>query len=176
MRVAIIGTRRPKKETRYLITRISSVILSLGGGVDTGAADGTDEAAMEGYDQNKSGKLTVYIPWKSYNSNKIPDGASIVVYNKNIHSLWTESVAKLHPKPKALSRGAVALHARNYGIIADPPVNIVIALPKSLSDLGGTGQGMRIAANLGISVYNLLNQEHMDKVIKWIEKIEKLQE
>lgn len=64
---------------------------------------------------------------------------------------WYDSVEALHPAPHRLTVNARHLHARNYGIIADPPVVLVVALPNARGE-GGTAQGIRIAKSLDIPV------------------------
>lgn len=146
---AIIGTRDPDEAQMEVAYRLAWAITTLGRKfVRTGAAYGIDQRAMEG---SRPDRLKVYLPWGSYNRDLVPAGCSVVVYTPSIHAAWADSVARFHPNPRALSRGAFALHARNFGIVSDPPVKAVIAFPGP-SGSGGTGQGMRIARDLGIPV------------------------
>jgi DNA recombination-mediator protein A len=150
--VAIIGTRNPTPWQRDCAYHLAQQLSQKGIRIRTGAAYGVDEAAMYGSLINM---LDVYLPWASYNAGIIPVGCNITVYNKWEHTTWTESVAKYHPAPERLG-GATNLHARNYGIIADPiPVHMVIAFPTT-RDSGGTGQGIRIANGLGLMVRQLV--------------------
>lgn len=112
--------------------------------VRTGAANGIDQIAMEG---TRGRHLEVYLPWDSYNRSIISPSASVVVYDPTIHRTWTDSVSRYHPAGNRLSRGAFALHARNFGIIDGS--HGVVALPDEAGG-GGTGQGIRIARALKI--------------------------
>lgn len=175
-RVAIIGSSKlGYYEKEYeILSKVSGIFLNHGIEVSTGGAFGADNAAMEGVkylkDSLLSKNLHVYLPWPSYNRDLVPVGATVTVYSKFKHHVWFESVEKYHRKPEALSHGAVALMARNYGIIADPvPVDMVICLPRTISNQGGTGQGMRIAEDLKIPMYNLRypgELENLKKVLR----------
>jgi hypothetical protein len=172
MRVAIIGTRNPALNMHQLLRTWAGILVSKGVEVSTGAADGCDTAAMEGADDVDATKLHVFLPWATYNRAKVPIGASITVYDERRHPKWTESVGKYHPGATRLTRGTFALHARNYGILMDPrPVDAVFACPQSVSNLGGTGQGMRVARGEGILLFNLLDPRDCDKAAAWIDSI-----
>lgn len=144
---AIIGTRDPDAAQAEVAYRLAWAIAWLGRQIiRTGAAYGIDQKAMEG----TGGRgLHVYLPWPSYNRDIIPASANRVVYTPSIHTSWTESVTRFHPAASRLTRGALALHARNFGIIDG--VHGVIALPNEDGG-GGTGQGIRIAKALNIPV------------------------
>lgn len=147
---AIIGTRDPDVAQAQVAYRLAWAIVHLGQHfVHTGAAYGIDQRAMEG----TSGKnLKVFLPWSTYNTNIIPDLSVRVVYDPSIHRHWTSSVNRYHPAANRLSRGAFALHARNYGIVEG--VSAVVALPREDGE-GGTGQGIRIAKSLNIPVIQI---------------------
>lgn len=145
-RVAIIGTRTPDEYQAAAAEEAAQEISRMGFIVTTGAAFGIDTKAMLG---TAPGSLEIYLPWATYNSHLIPKHASIIVYNPAEHVSWTTSVGRFHPAPKKLSRGAFALHARNYGIVS--PTKLVLAMPDAQGE-GGTAQGIRIARGLGIPV------------------------
>jgi hypothetical protein len=141
---AIIGTRNPDADQILIARDAAKWCNAKQLRVRTGAALGIDMVAM-----TYATKLTVVLPWASYNRNIIPPHAEVLVYDPSKHDPWTESVARLHPAPLALTRGAISLHARNYGIVE--PVSVVFALPDERGE-GGTGQGIRVAKSLGIPV------------------------
>jgi hypothetical protein len=156
-RVAIIGTRRPSRKHYQLMSLWAEELTALGIEVSTGAARGSDQAAMYGSSKGDPSKLHIFLPWKGFNRELIPEEANVTVYDKRVHTKWIKSVQWYHPNYRALTDGGVSLHARNYGIVADPePVDFVIACPHNLFDLGGTGQGMRVAEALKVPVYNIL--------------------
>lgn len=169
-RIAIIGTRKSTRLEYDLLVGFASDLAEAGYEISTGAAEGSDNAAIEGCSLVDVTKLHIFLPWARFNSWLVPAGANVTVYNPVWHTAWTESVKQYHPKPHLLSRGARSLQARNYGIMAHPePVDAVIALPTNQRDWGGTGQGMRIAEALGIPLYNLRipgTVEQVEELIK----------
>lgn len=158
---AIIGTREPDEAQSEVAYRIAWIISCLSHVVRTGAAYGIDQKAMDGT-QGKN--LHVYLPWDSYNANIVPTTATRVVYDPDIHGTWTASVGRFHPAANRLSRGAFALHARNFGIIEG--CKGVLALPGEDGG-GGTGQGIRIAKALRIPLVQG-NKGSIDDVPRFI--------
>ena len=67
--------------------------------------------------------------------------------------------ARLHPAWHRCSPAARKLHARNSSILLQPsldrPVDVVVAWSPGGAVTGGTGMGLRIAAEWGIPVLNL---------------------
>jgi DNA recombination-mediator protein A len=137
--VAIIGTRDPDADQ---IKAAETVAYKLSWHYDctihTGAAAGIDHAAMRAC---RRGNLYVYLPWKGYNRDLIPEHAIVEIYDPRAHKDWTASLV-LHPASHKLANGPRSLHARNYGICAGR--DLVLAFPRSDGG-GGTAQGIRIA-------------------------------
>jgi hypothetical protein len=165
--LAIIGTREPddfQYDTAEDLARYVST--EFGMRVRTGAANGIDHQAMKG---TMAGKLDCCLPWFSYNRSIIPAHANCIVYDPWHDRAWSESVDKHHPNPDKLTRGARALHARNYGIIA--PAYAALAFP-GRGESGGTGQGIRIARDLGIPIYvrsrGEMQGRETDVILTWL--------
>lgn len=145
--VAIIGTREPDQFQRHYALRLALTLSrDFGVTIVTGAAYGIDHAAMNGA---IPGKLIAVLPWASYNQDIVPGWAKKRIYDPKRDLTWTESVRRYHPAPDKLTRGAFALHARNYGIIHK--TCLTIAMPDDKGG-GGTAQGIRIAKDLSIPV------------------------
>lgn len=128
----------------------------------TGAAQGADQAFAEGA-ISVGGNVVLCLPWPSYEFKWVEPmlgrGARREVlmypeYNTNTQ-VYYDSVKEFHPKPEVLSQGMVKLHARN-ALILDG-VGFVLAWPKPgpRGGLGGTGQGIRIAAAWDITTIRL---------------------
>jgi hypothetical protein len=164
--IAIIGTRDPSS-LQAQIAKHAAEELSKTFRIRTGGADGIDTIAME---NSIPANLDVFLPWASYNRGKVPAGCNIIVYNPNKDHNWTRSVRQFHPAPNNLTRGAIALHARNYGIVAE--ANIVLALPGP-SGQGGTGQGIRVAKGMGITVVEVW-KNHTASVSSVMEDLNRL--
>jgi len=142
--VAIIGSRDADDTQYEAAMGLAEGLSRIGVYINTGGALRIDQAAMQG---TIDGYLNVFLPWASYNAEIIPQHAKRTVYDSRIHTEWTISVQMFHPAPGRLTRGAFALHARNYGIIR--PTKLVVAFPNETGG-GGTGQGIRIAKHFGI--------------------------
>lgn len=121
-----------------------------------------------------SSQLYVFLPWYSYNSKYREGGGNFITYNPVFHTAWTESVHEYHPAPHNLKQGAFKLHARNYGIIKN--TQVVVAMPMSLSDVGGTGQGIRIAKGLGKELFVVCDENERHRLREFLDSIHKEQE
>lgn len=171
--VAMIGTRSLDAVPKEVVRAFQHIAQAIGrsnGVVRTGAAKGADQIAAEAC-LKADGYVRLVLPWASYEETwrqqihrAYPDRVFETVYQPDRHPEWAESVRMHHPAPERLTRGAFALHARNYGIIIGrrTPAVAVIAVPKSLEpgQEGGTGQGIRIAHAHRIPVVNLLQIYH----------------
>ena len=172
MRIAIIGTSAPSASQYDLIVSWAEELVEKRHEVSTGGADGVDTAAMSGAAASDVTKLHVFLPWKTFNQGLVPSKCNITVYSPHIHKDWTDSVHRLHPNVGALKPTVIPLHARNYGIVAHPkPVDAVIAVPRTKSNWGGTGQGMRVAEYLGIKLYNVLMPGVVKEIDDWISSL-----
>jgi len=122
-----------------------------GVGLVTGNADGIDGIARDVWSERYSDRVTLVLPWPDYNRDKVRSGNHVVVYQGQRE--WLDSVVRYHPPGAFLKPGAVALHARNYGIVE--LADVVIAFPNDGKEGGGTGQGIRIARALGRELFIL---------------------
>lgn len=160
-KIAIIGTR---DLTNTHVDRLDKLIAIIGSYspkdyiIATGAAKGIDQYGAE-LTRSKGFSVILYVPWSTYEeqwvSNMVMNGGNKiakVIYNPHKDIEAYNSVITNHPNPSALSRGATALHARNYLIIKD--CIKVIALPKFVNGKpsGGTAQGIRLCESMGINV------------------------
>lgn len=158
--VAIIGSRRINENQAHYLESVAQAFVRRGYVVRTGCAEGADHASMVGARSIDPSKLELYLPWASYNKDLQLTTDKKIPYNPSIHTDWAESVHKYHPNPRALTSGAFNLMARNWGIIMhDHPVDLVVAMPASAGDMGGTGQGIRIARDNDIPIYLVYNKE-----------------
>lgn len=167
--VALIGTRSFKEISGDILDLYKEACLWCASKykIKTGAAKGADQIAIE-YALKKDADIHLYLPWKTYEQEYInevkkyaPSCLTLHIYNERECKEWKESVAKYHPNIKALSKGAYALHARNFPIIKNS--SFVIALSHPTKE-GGTEQGIRIAKDLKIPVYNLKLEEDRSKL------------
>lgn len=157
--IAVIGTRDPTPEQaemcKSLVSELSKRHMIISGG-----AVGIDLIALGNASQKRP--VLIVLPWESYNRHELKDiKGRRIVYDERIHHVWKESVFKYHPKPEALSNGAIRLHARNYGIIVDS--DLVIAFPSTRG--GGTAQGIKIANGLSKKTFIFPpNEDYRNKI------------
>jgi predicted Rossmann-fold nucleotide-binding protein len=121
----------------------------------TGAALGADQAFANGA-LSAGGTVILELPWWSYEEKwvnwAVERGAIKHILQDTDTEAWKSVLS--HPAYNRLSRGALALHARNYNIIYN--TELVVAFPKpDKYGLGGTGQGIRLAENLGIKIHRM---------------------
>jgi len=156
-----IGSRQTPPDI-IKIMHDSAILLAKEGYVcNTGAALGADQAFAQGAVIG-GGVVDLKLPWSTYEEKWI---SSLRVMSTNvITTVLTfddkdayNSVTQLHPAAAALKQAVMKLHARNYLIIQ--PAKFVICWTPEGKEVGGTGQGIRIANMLGITIYNLGNAE-----------------
>lgn len=164
--IAVIGTRELHecypRATLDVLDRAIAASVAHGYQIRTGAAVGTDQYAAE-IVLRQGGALFLALPWARYEASWVhrmtqqyPGHIQVEVYDPIDARCreWGEFVRRYHPRGNSLSRGAFALHARNYRIVES--ARAVIALPSTQKSTGGgTSQGMRIAYALDIPVFNL---------------------
>jgi hypothetical protein len=161
--VAFIGSRDLSQFSAEQLTLYKSTVLACvqhGYAIVTGACSGADQIAAETA-LEAGGKVLLVAPWNGYEREWIKilfdryGDAQVRTefYEPKIHQKWTDSVLKLHPQGGRLKDSHVALHARNFGIVGRSTV--VVALPNYEKGGGGTAQGLRVAAALGIKAFDL---------------------
>lgn len=169
MRVyAGIGSRRLNVDQRSLCRKVGRYLACKGWVLQTGACTGADQAFAEGAAAG-GGEIRLYLPWASYEAvwvTQFSPVATVCVLDQHPdYSAALASVQQHHPNPGALTRGGVALHARNFLILKD--CQLVVAFPLGG---GGTTQGLRLAKCNGIPVLNMDNmfeesvRDHLQKV------------
>lgn len=130
----------------------------------SGAAGGADQAAASAA-LAAGGSVHLVLPWLTYEQTWVRsvrsqyyERVSVEVYDPRLDRAWTESLRTYDPAPERLTCGMFALHARNFGIVANAAA--VMAAAKDSAQGGGTGQGIRIARGLGIPVIDLWGSEN----------------
>ena len=148
-----IGSRATPARVLQDMTVMAGWLARTGWNLASGGADGADTAFAEGA---PAGKRTLYLPWRGYNGHA---GADCVVPGRSELDTCMSLAARLHPAWHRCSSGARRLHARNaailLGVNLDRPVDAVVAFTSGGAITGGTGMGLRIAAEHGIPVLNL---------------------
>jgi hypothetical protein len=154
-----VGSRETPPEILARMTRISTALSSVAI-LRSGAAVGADTAFENGAEFRE-----IFLPWRGYNGSD----SSLYIGNKNEipESYVTRAmniVSSTHPRPSALSYGALKLHARNVFIILgknlNNPVRFCICWTKGGKVIGGTGMAIRICNLNRIPVFNLADPDY----------------
>lgn len=159
-----IGSRETPVKVLKMMGKLSTYLTELGYTLRSGHADGADMA----FEQSAK-SAHIFLPWRGFNcqiNKPLPDHKHFVVLPSDKEAL--SSVYKFHPKPSALSPGAIKLMARNYRQIVGqnlPNSEFVICWTSDGGYTGGTAQAMKIADSLNIPVYNLFNEDVYDLIL-----------
>ena len=152
-----IGSRRTPDHVLEVMHRLGVILAKEGWVLRSGAAAGADSAFEAGCDEMR-GPKQIYIPWDGFNRRYIRNDPFLMLgANESTEKLASE----IHPNWSACSNGARALHARNVGQILGPhlnqPTDLVICWTPNGNKSGGTGQAIRLAERMGITVHDLGN-------------------
>ena len=142
----------------------------------SGRAPGADQAFESGAyalsDRTSSENVAeIYLPWKTFEKD-FPSWIEPARFEPQFEAY--EIAEKYHPSWKFLSHGAKKLHARNvhqiYGYDVTNPVysEFVICWTEGKRGGGGTGQALRIAADLEIQIFDLAGEEDIEEVLEKI--------
>ena len=148
-----IGARNTPPSVLQDMTALSRSLAEAGWHLSSGGAHGADSAFASG---TPPGQRTVWLPWPGYNDLSGPD---CHVPSRERMQQCLAIAARLHPAWNKCSQGVRKLHARNLAILLGPnldrPVDAVVCFTENGAISGGTGMGLRIAAEHGIPVFNL---------------------
>jgi hypothetical protein len=166
-----IGTRQPRSLSRswyQLYTGAAEFAARRGFAVHSGAMPGAEQLAAETA-LAAGGLVRLYLPWEGYEpiwcrnqQNRHPSRVETVVYDPEIHTSWTEAIHQWHPAGTFLARASLGLYARTYGMVGES--TSVVALPyvrlkSGAADKGQTEQGLTVARELELVLYDLSEEE-----------------
>jgi len=164
-----IGARNTPKDILYLIKIIGICFASIGYTLNTGAAQGADQAFAEGA-FSAGGKVNLFLPWPNYEKNWWSKyNTNIIVFNSQLDKEALNSVYQYHPNANRLKKSVITLHARNYLILKN--AKFAICYTKNGAIIGGTGQAIRIMNDMNKKVFNLGKEEDRKQVIKTLGKM-----
>ena len=151
-----IGSRRLSESQLEACRQVAHRAAGAGWRLHTGAATGADQAFAEGA-LEVGGAVSLFLPWWSYEQDWVRwakgRGALAFVLQDDDQNAWA-SVSS-HPAADRLSRGAQALHARNFCIIRDCSWVAAFPVLDRYGHRGGTGQGILLAEQRGLPVLDL---------------------
>ena len=159
-----IGSRETPADVMMLMTRVATKLEQSNIILRSGGADGADTAFANGvvYPTNKR----IYLPWVGFNN-------AAGVYMGSMMEDAAQIAKQYHPRWSSLSRGAKALITRNtFQILGDDlktPADFIICWTKDGKASGGTGQGLRIAKDYEIPIFNLQKENHFLQLTNFVE-------
>ena len=170
-----VGARSTPAEMLDIIQNVASILGKQGWVLRSGGADGADSAFEAGCDAVQGSKK-IYIPWDGFNGRH-QDGQSILTLDQGDRAGAIDLVKDVHPAYGKLSRGALALHARNTyqvrGLYLDTPSRFLLCyapVDKYGVPKGGTRTSWVLAQKCGIPCFNLVNDRDYERVVKILEQ------
>jgi hypothetical protein len=139
----------------------------------SGATPGAEQLAAQGA-LKAGGQVTLYLPWHGFEvewvkcqQEEYPGQVTLRVYDPEIHAGWAEAIHRWHPAGTHLARASLALYARSYGLVYE--ATSVVALPfvrtrNGATDRGQSEQGLQIARELGLSLYDISDDELRERL------------
>ena len=168
-----IGSRKTPLGILILMT-LTARLLSGSFRLNSGGADGADTAFELGAGDNAN----IFLPWPGFNNSQRR-------YEKPSQRLIDEAekiMESVHPAWGRLSQGARKLHTRNcfqaLGQDLRTPVKFVLCWTPDgayneqmcTSKTGGTGTAIKLASRHGIEVFNLKNEQHLQRILDMFAK------
>jgi hypothetical protein len=130
-----------------------------------GAAEGADAAFLARIYFYKVFMPSSYFNYKKANGTDFIDCSKLSNWNEGL-----KTVDKYHPAPQHLTPFTKKLMARNaYCVLGQDlksPVDFVLCWTPNAKDVGGTGQGLRIAKDYNIPIFNLADLNVFNDVLK----------
>ena len=148
-----IGARKTPPHILDQMTILARRMDEAGWHLRSGGADGADSSFAAGA---RPQQRTIFLPWTGYNGLSGPD---CQVPTNNQLQQCLAIAERLHPAWHKCGQGVRKLHARNVSILLGPdlhrPVRAVVCWTERGQTVGGTGMGLRIAAEHDIPIFNL---------------------
>lgn len=168
-----VGSRNTPDRILDIMEHVGYVLVRRGYVLRSGGAEGADKAFEAGCDAAQGSKK-IYIPWSGFN-NYISDGMSVMTLDQGNRDGAIDIIKDVHPAFNRLSRGALALHARNVyqvmGIYLDSPSQFLLCYAPTDKDgvpTGGTRTAWVVAQMFGVPRFNLNNEQDYERITKFI--------
>ena len=167
------GARNTPDRILDIMEHVGYVLAQRGYVLRSGGAEGADKAFEAGCDA-AHGSKKIYIPWSGFN-NYTPNGVSIMTLDQGNRDGAIDIIKDAHPAFNRLSRGALALHARNayqvQGLYLDSPSQFLLCYAPTDRDgvpTGGTRTAWVVARMFDIPCFNLSNDRDYERITKFI--------
>lgn len=172
-----IGSRSISKETTAAMCILANELNLMGYTLRSGNAKGSDQAFASGVQDEKA---QIWLPWEKFElefQEAHPQHDYKLMTKLDVEAY--DSVERFHPYYKQMEKGnATAFYnfmtfmTRNYRQVRgfnEPDSEFVICWTHDGTDVGGTGQAIRIATHYNIPVFNLYYMS-ISEVLKEIDK------
>lgn len=165
-----IGSRETPKDILKTMTQLAKDLDAIGYTLRSGGADGADD-----YFERGATRKEIYLPWKMFNGNPSP----LFKVSQEAMALASEH----HPAWDKLKDPVRKLMARNatqvLGLELDTPSDFVVCWTPDgceshltrTAATGGTGLAISIASKMGISIYNLENDDSTKSLLFLINQL-----
>jgi hypothetical protein len=154
-KVACFGSRETPDKVLCLMERLGKAMVSLGGQLASGHANGADLAFERGACAVKPESFLVCLPWRSYNKGTpINPRCGIEVLSDMDHRSRQNMLAiakEHHPNWEKLSNGVRLLHGRNILIGRHASMGFCY-LNRQKAGFGGSGQCYRFLNSRNVPV------------------------
>jgi hypothetical protein len=168
-----IGSRETPSEVQNVMRALASKMERDNWLLRSGGARGADDAFEAGV--SNPAHRAIFLPGRGFNGRVAGPGG---YYDSTRLPGWQqalETVNRYHPAPGRLSEFARNLMARNamqvMGPNLDRPADRIVAWTPGGAVIGGTGQALRMASDLGIEIRNLGDPAVMRGALRYLEEV-----
>lgn len=151
--IACIGSRETPQIVLDWMIETGRKLVTAGYEIRSGNAPGADQAWAAGGNTVDPTKVTLCLPWDSFETTAI-HGHNVVQVIKTKQQRYFDAVKDTHPRFGQLSTAAILLHARN-AMIVDGVHCVLGSLNPGKPGGGGTGGAFRMAQRQGIVTFNV---------------------
>lgn len=155
-------------------------LAKLGYGMTSGSALGADLLCEQAYrmairfGHSNSENIKIFIPWIGFNKTKWSEHH--IIPSREITEKALTIAGSLHPNWNNCRHKAKLLHARNVNQVMGEDLKTIVDFvlcwtqdgvedgTKTTWNTGGTGGAIRLATSLGIPVFNLKNEDAIQRL------------
>lgn len=167
-----IGSRQTPPQVLAVMRDLGYAMDQRGYVLRSGGAAGADQAFYQGLPTERRHRAQIFLPGSFFQGQRAGDHGFIDATQLPSWRAALATVDRYHPAPERLSGFARALMARNamqvLGPNLDEPVQFIAAWTPGGQVTGGTGQALRMAADLGVEVRNLGDPAVLQRAIAFI--------
>lgn len=167
-----IGSRQTPLEILTVMRDLASALDKLGYTLRSGGAAGADQAFFEGLPSERRHTAQIFLPGSFFQGQSASSPGFIDATQLPSWGAAMATVNQYHPRPEKLGAFARTLMARNAMQLLGPnlnePAEFIVAWTPGGQVTGGTGQALRMAADLGIKVRNLGDSAVLQRAVAFL--------